>query len=120
MRVLADGSLAVEVARRGVLLRIDPKTVPPTVETLADGYRGRRFVFADDIEPLPDGTLLFTEASTRFDVDEYELDGLEHRASGNLFAFDPRTRSAALVRSGLVFACGGCSSADRARVSRTS
>lgn len=112
MRVLADGSLVVAVARRGVLLRIDPKTVPATVETLADGYRGRRFVFADDVEPLPDGTLLFTEASARFDVDEYELDGLEHRPSGNLFAFDPRTRSVALVRSGLVFANGVAAAGD--------
>ena len=56
--------------------------------------------------------MLFTEASTRFGLDEYELDGLEHRPSGNLFAFDPRTRKVALVRGGLYFANGVAAAPD--------
>jgi sugar lactone lactonase YvrE len=111
VRVLGDGALAVAVARQG-LVRIDLRTSPAKVELLADRYRGRRFEFVDDVEPLPDGTLLFTEASARFGLDEYELDGLEHRPSGNLFAFDPRTRSVALVRSGLYFANGVAAAPD--------
>jgi sugar lactone lactonase YvrE len=111
LRVLPSGDLVIAVAHEG-LVRIDPSATPAKVERLVDRYRGRALGFLDDVEPLPDGTLLFTEASTRFGLAEYELDGLEHRPSGNLFAFDPRTRKVGLVRSGLYFANGVAAAPD--------
>ena len=61
----------------------------------------------------PDGTIYFTDASTRFSPAEwggtYEasvLDILEQAASGRVLAYDPATASTRVVAHGFSFANG--------------
>lgn len=107
LRLLPQGGLVVAAERSLLQLHPDGR-----VETLATHHAGRALRFVDDVEVLPDGTLLFTEASSRFGLHEYELDGLEHRPSGSLFAYDPRTREVSRVRAGFYFANGVAASED--------
>jgi sugar lactone lactonase YvrE len=103
LKVLADGSLVVANALRGVQ-HIDPSG---KVRTLAErDPEGRRLTFPDDVELLPDGRLLFTDASRRFALPEFELDALEHRDTGSLFMLDPSTRKLTRIAGRLVFANG--------------
>jgi len=107
--VRPDGTLLVTDAYRG-LLRVRDDGRPP--EVLVDSYRGKRLLFADALSLLPDGRVLFTDATTRFGLAEYELDALEHNDTGRLFLFDPTSKQLTLLLSGLVFANGVAVSAD--------
>lgn len=103
IKMLPDGTLLATDAYKG-LLRVSDDGRPP--EVLVDSYRGKRFLFADDLALLPDGRVLFTDATTRFGLAEYELDALEHNDTGRLFAYDPASKQLTLLLEGLVFANG--------------
>jgi sugar lactone lactonase YvrE len=75
--------------------------------------------YANAIVVAPDGTIYFTDASTRFAPAQwggtYEasvLDILEQSASGRVLAYDPATRSTRVVARGLSFANGVALSGD--------
>ena len=75
--------------------------------------------YANAVVVAPDGTIYFTDASTRFAPSEwggtYEasvLDILEQAASGRVLAFDPATGHTRLVAHGLSFANGLALSSD--------
>lgn len=75
--------------------------------------------YANSIVVAPDGTIYFTDASTRFAPAQwggtYEasvLDILEQSASGRVLAYDPATRSTRVVAHGLSFANGIALSGD--------
>jgi sugar lactone lactonase YvrE len=104
----ADGQLYIADARRG-LLRMNASN---QIETLVDSFRGRPLHFADDVAPLPDGRLVFTEASTRFGFDDYTLDGLEHSSNGRVLVHDPRSKQTALLLEGLDFPNGVAAPTD--------
>jgi sugar lactone lactonase YvrE len=98
----ADGRLLVADANRGLLaIHKDAR-----VEVLASGHEGKAFRFADDLAVARDGTVYFTDASTRFGLANFMEDILEHGASGRLFAFHPATRKTELLAKGLYFANG--------------
>lgn len=103
-----DGTLYVADALRGLLAI----AADGTVTVLVDSYQGRRMAFVDDVTLLPDGRLLFTDASDRFGLHEYELDLIEHRPRGRVFAYDPATRTTTLIASHLYFANGIAASRD--------
>jgi sugar lactone lactonase YvrE len=107
-----DGRLYVADARRG-LLRLDRHN---QVEVLVASFQGRPLLLADDVAPLPDGRVLFTDASTRFGLDGYQLDGLEHGSTGRVLAHDPRTGETALLLGGLDFPNGLAAAPDGASV----
>jgi sugar lactone lactonase YvrE len=96
-----DGLLYIADARRG-LLRFDGRKV----DTLVARFRGRPLLLVDDVAPLPDGRLVFTDASARFGLDGYQLDGLEHGSTGRVLAHDPRTGETTLLLEGLDFPNG--------------
>ncbi len=108
LKFAPDGRLFVADADRG-LLAIG---ADGAVTVLATEHGGVPFRFTDDLAIAPDGTIYFTDASSRFGVVEYRLDILEHGPSGRLLAYkDGRTE---LVLDGLTFANGVALSPDGA------
>jgi sugar lactone lactonase YvrE len=97
-----SGTLYVCDARKG-LLAVSPAGV---IETLATGYAGAPFGLADDVDVGPDGTVYFSDASTRHGILDTRADILEHGGRGRLFAYHPATRRTELLLDGLQFANG--------------
>ena len=112
----ADGSLLVANAYAGIQrVRRDG-----TVITLLDEVDGTPLVYADDLAIAADGTVYFTEASTKFGAARfggtYEgslLDIMEHGGHGRVIEFDPQTGLAHVFIDGLDFANGIAISEDQ-------
>jgi len=67
---------------------------------------------ADDLDIAPDGTIYFTDATRRFDIENWGLDLLEGRPNGRLLSFDPKSRRTGTVCDYLVFPNGVCLAHD--------
>lgn len=67
-----------------------------------------RLRMADDLDIAPDGKVYFSEATTRFDMADWILDGVEGRPNGRLICYDPETDKTQTVLRGLVFPNGIC------------
>jgi len=113
----ADGSFVVANAYFG-LQRV---LKDGTVITLLSEVDGRPLVYADDLAIADDGTIYFSEASTKFGAEQsggtYEgslLDVLEHGGHGQIIRFDPATGDARVIIDGLNFANGIAISDDQA------
>lgn len=97
----AEGRLLVCDAYRGLL-----RVADGAVEVLVDSFQGRRLRFVNNAAVGPDGTVYFSDSSTRFDIAHYPLDALEHRGNGRLFAYHPGTGGTELLADGLYFPNG--------------
>jgi strictosidine synthase-like protein len=97
-----SGTLYVCDARKGLLAVLPGGKV----ETLAIGYGGAPFGLIDDVDVGPDGTVYFSDASTKFGIQQTREDVLEHGGRGRLFAYRPASRKTELLLSGLQFANG--------------
>jgi sugar lactone lactonase YvrE len=104
----ARGNLIVADGKKG-LLSIDPAG---RVTVLATGAEGVSFRFTDDVEIAADGTIYFTDASSRFRVGEHLYDLLEARPHGRLLAYDPAAKTTRVLLRGLYFANGVALSRD--------
>lgn len=71
-----------------------------------------RLRMADDLDITPDGKVWFSEATTRFDMADWILDGVEGRPNGRLVCYDPATGKTRTVVRDLVFPNGICSCHD--------
>ncbi|MCF6424197.1 MULTISPECIES: ABC transporter permease [Amycolatopsis] len=71
-----------------------------------------RLRMADDLDITPDGKVWFSEATTRFDMADWILDGVEGRPNGRLLCYDPATGKTRTVIRDLVFPNGICSCHD--------
>lgn len=96
------GNLLVCDAWQG-LLTIDPSG---NVRPLVTEVGGTPLMFTDDLETAPDGTIWFTDATSRFRQPDWKLDLLENRPNGRLLAYDPTTGRARVYAGGLYFANG--------------
>lgn len=103
-----DGTLYVADAHRG-LLAVSPSN---EVRVVVHSHQGREMAFVDDVDRLPDGRLVFTDASDRFGLDEWKVDLIEHRPRGRVFVHDPSTGTTTLLVEGLFFANGIAAAAD--------
>ena len=103
-----DGTLWVADAARG-LLAVSPSG---EVRVAATEHGGVRFGFTDDVAIGPDGTVYFTDASTRFGYGEAETAVLEHRNDGRLLAHEPASGATRLLAGGLHFANGVALNSD--------
>jgi len=83
LQVDHTGALIICDAIKGLLRLQDGK--PTTLATACDGVP---LGFTDDVDAGADGTLDFSNATTRFDVFHHRLDALDHGTS-----YDPATRS---------------------------
>ncbi len=75
--------------------------------------------FADDLDIARNGTVYFSDASTKFGVDAYAgtlaasmLDLIEHGGHGRVLKFDPGTKQTTTIVDGLNFANGIALAAD--------
>ena len=103
-----EGTLYVANASRG-LQRVSTQG---EVTTVATEHGGVPFRFTDDVAVAPEGTVYFTDASSRFGPDQFREDILEHGGHGRLLSFDPRSGQTGLLLSGLQFANGVAVSGD--------
>lgn len=98
----ASGNLIVADAYKG-LLSVDKAGKIKVLSTEADGVP---FAFTDDLDIASDGTIYFSDASSRFHQPDYLLDLLEARPHGRLLAFDPTTGQTRVLLKDLYFANG--------------
>jgi len=72
-----------------------------------------RLRLADDLDIADDGRIFFSEATTRYEMHEWPVDGLEARGNGRIVCYDPRNGSTQTVLRGLRFPNGICIASDR-------
>jgi strictosidine synthase len=106
-----DG-LVVCDAHKG-LLRLD---AAGRLETLVDSYEGELLRFTNNAAIASDGTIYFSDTSTKYSIEAYRRDLMEHQPRGRLFAYDRQTRETRLVLGGLYFANGVALSQDESFV----
>ncbi|ORB49755.1 SMP-30/gluconolactonase/LRE family protein [Mycolicibacterium rhodesiae] len=108
LAVARDGRLLICDSHRG-LLRLDPAT--GSCETLVSEVAGRPLTFCSNVVESSDGTIFFTESTSRFHYEYYKGAVLEARPSGSLFRRDVDGTVTTLA-SGLRFANGVTLTAD--------
>ncbi|MDH4125050.1 MAG: SMP-30/gluconolactonase/LRE family protein [Gammaproteobacteria bacterium] len=116
IEAMADGSLVVANAYLG-LQRIDRHG---TVETLLDADSGQPLPNANDLAIGSDGTIYFSEASSKFSAASHGgsyaaslLDIMEHGGHGRLIAFGPDQQTMRILLHGLNYANGVAISDDQ-------
>jgi sugar lactone lactonase YvrE len=108
----SNGNLIVADAVKG-LLSIAPDGAVNVLTTAADGLP---FGCTNDLDVAADGTIYFTDASSKFPLANFTADLLEHRGNGRLLAYDPRTKATRTLLSDLSFANGVAVSPDQSFV----
>jgi sugar lactone lactonase YvrE len=103
------GNLIVADAVKG-LLSVNPSG---EVKALSSGADGTPFACTNDLDVAADGTIYFTDASSKYPLTKFTLDLLEHQPNGRLLAFDPKTKSTRTILSDLYFANGVAVSPDQ-------
>jgi len=83
---------------------------------LSTEHGGRLFRFVDDVDIAEDGTIYFSDASSKFSFDNTLDDLMEHRPNGRLLAYDPKTKTTRLLLDKLYFANGIAVSPDQTYV----
>ena len=102
LAVARDGRLLICDSHRG-LLRYDPVT--RTLETLVCEVAGRALTFCSNVVESSDGTIFFTESTSRLHYEYYKGAVVEGRAAGSLFRRDPNG-AVSVLASDLHFANG--------------
>ncbi|TCV68663.1 SMP-30/gluconolactonase/LRE family protein [Neorhizobium sp. S3-V5DH] len=111
-----EGRIVTCVAGMG-LVRV---SLDGTVELLTDQTERSLFNvqddtvirMADDLDIAPNGVIYFTDATKRYDIENWGLDLLEGRPNGRLLSFDPSTGKTSTVCDNLVFPNGVCVTHD--------
>ncbi len=100
-----DGRLLVCDAKKG-LLRID--TASGAIEVITDSVAGAKMVFCNNAAIAKDGTVWFSDSSTKYGIDEWKSDFVQHTRTGRLLRIKPDdpTGSPEVVLDGLAFANG--------------
>ena len=111
-----DDNLYVCVGGMG-LYRVTPnrtveKVTDETNRSLRSVNDDSRLRLADDLDITADGRIFFSEATVRYEMDEWPVDGLEARGNGRIICFDTNTRTTRTVLRGLKFPNGICVASD--------
>ena len=85
------------------LLSINPEGKIKVLTTEADGVP---FAFTDDLDIASDGTIYFSDASSKYNQPDYALDLLEGRPYGRLLSYSPATGETKVLLKDLYFANG--------------
>jgi sugar lactone lactonase YvrE len=85
------------------LLSINPKG---TIKVLATSADGVPFKFTDALDISSDGTVYFTDASSKYAQKEYLYDLLESKPHGRFLSYDPATGRTKVLLKDLYFANG--------------
>lgn len=95
------------------LLRLTPGR---RLDVLADSFQGSPLVVVDDVDIGADGTIYFSDASSRFPLKDYMFDALVAKPSGRLFSYHPATGQLTLLAADLYFANGVAVAPDQSFV----
>jgi sugar lactone lactonase YvrE len=106
------GNLIVADAVKG-LLSVDQGGIISVLATAADGIA---LGITNDLDIAANGTIYFTDASSRYPLTNYKADILEHQTTGRLLAYEPSSKTTRLVRGELSFANGVALSPDQSFV----
>lgn len=105
-----DKTLYVADAYQGLLSVSPDGTITNLASTTNDGSE---ILYADDLDIARDGSVYFTDASTRFGAKDNGgtfpaslLDLMEHGPNGRVLKYDPTTKQTTVVLDGLHFANG--------------
>ena len=99
------------------LYRITPerkveKATDETNRSLTSVNDDSRLRLADDLDIADDGRVFFSEATVRYEMHEWPVDGLEARGNGRIICYDPNTNTTRTVLRGLKFPNGVCIASD--------
>ena len=108
----AGQNLLVADAVKG-LLSISPAGQITTLSSSADGVP---LGATNDLDVARDGTIYFTDASTKFPMTRFKDDILESQPNGRLLAYDPVTKETRVILNKLCFANGVAVSPDQSFV----
>ncbi|HEY0430190.1 MAG TPA: SMP-30/gluconolactonase/LRE family protein [Pyrinomonadaceae bacterium] len=108
----AAGNLIVADAIKG-LLSIGSDGAVSVLTTSADGVP---FGCTNDLDVAADGTIYFTDASSKFPLTQFTADILEHGPNGRFLAYDPKTKTTRTLLRDLRFANGVAVSPDQSFV----
>jgi sugar lactone lactonase YvrE len=109
---LPDGKVLICDANRG-LLTLDPSPgAGNRIATLLSEIDGRPMRFCNNADVTEDGTIYFTDSSTRFGIDEWMADLLEHSTTGSVYRLTPDGEVTRLA-TGRAFPNGVALSGDR-------
>ena len=110
-----DGSLVIANATIG----IQRVSRDGDVTTLLDEVDGQPLVFANNLGIGPDGTIYFSESSSKFGVEKFGgplgatlLDIMEHGGHGRVFSYDPSSGEVQTLMRDLNYANGVAVSRD--------
>lgn len=103
------GNLYVADAVKG-LLRIAPDGV---ITGIASEAEGGIFRYANGVAIARNGVVYFTDSSMRFGIGDAVTDIFEHRPTGRLMSYDPRSGALRVLMHGLQYANGIAISADQ-------
>lgn len=105
----AEGRLLVCDATQG-LLRVE--TASGAIERLTDSVAGVPMMFCNNAAIAEDGTVWFSDSSTRFGIDRWKDDFVQHTRTGRLLRLAPGAAAPEVVLDGLAFANGVALAAD--------
>jgi sugar lactone lactonase YvrE len=106
------GNLIVADALKGLL----SISAAGEIKVLATEANGVKFGCLNDLDIAADGTIYFTEASSKYPMSQFATDILEHQPNGRLLAFDPQTQTPRTLLRGIYFANGVAVSPDQSFV----
>jgi sugar lactone lactonase YvrE len=109
MKFDSHGNLILADANKG-LLSISRDSSITLLSTEADGVP---FRCTNDLDVAADGTIYFSDASSKFPLSNYKADILEHQPNGRLLVYEPATKSTRVVLRDLHFANGVAISPDQ-------
>ena len=100
------------------LYRIAPdgkaeKATDETNRSLTSVNDDSRLRLADDLDIADDGRVFFSEATVRYEMDEWPVEGVEARGNGRIVCYDPNTGKTRTMLRGLRFPNGVCIASDR-------
>jgi ribose transport system permease protein len=110
------GNLLVCIGGMG-LYQVSPdkavsKLTDETNRSLLSVVDDSRLRLADDLDIAPDGRVYFSEATIRYEQEDWATDALESRGNGRMICYDPRNNSTRTEIHKLVFANGVVMASD--------
>ena len=99
------------------LYRIAPdgkveKATDETNRSYATVNDDSRLRLADDLDITDDGRIFFSEATVRYEMSEWPVEGIEARGNGRIVCYDTNTGKTHTVLRGLKFPNGICVASD--------
>eukprot|EP01018_Ginkgo_biloba_P026520 Gb_28924 [translate_table: standard] len=109
--------LGLVMGNHGELLVCEPfqgllNVTQGNFQVLSDEVEGKRMKFVDGLDVRKDGTIYFTDASTKFGFGYSDYDVLEGRPNGRLLKYNPTSHETTILLTNLFFPNGLALSGD--------